>query len=717
MSTPTDTSFTSSDQDFGFPFELEEIYNESCVPEEKLPEFTPEPITHLAGDELEKYLQGFKGVLGTKPQVNVEGFVPLSTWDMADILRTDFLSGQPVDETSVRLKLIKTAMERQESRWFAKREHADTLRGLVLSCAYGAAHLVGLHQDRSYNYADVVLAGTPGLSPSDPQVIKYSYGFMNVYMRAKPKGFKPSDLGVVDVVAVVNATTPLVLVDEDLITYYEEDESSDAYGLHVRAEPQIYRMAQLLGIRLGRAALADYHDSMISTLPKVEQDKTRSAVVLANGIWDYDKQVLEPFSRDRVFLSKSVVRWNPTATNPVIKMPDGETWDIESWMSDLANDSEDLTTLFWQSLGAVLRPRAGWKKMLILHGTGRNGKGTLLQLMRNLVGEGRYANANLEDLGRPFGMAAILPQRGVVPSLVCADENGDPYVKQIDKVKAMITGDGVSVECKNKDVISFRWQGVLVQCMNELLTTSESNESITHRLLTIPFVKEFGEVNSGKTFDRKYIKLDYIARQDVLEYVVRRVLDHSMTEAYDTFIECAETDALLETQKELNDPITAFWREMSVELALDFVPVAMAHDMYQAWLKRAMPSSRPIGRTKFVQAMSTKVLSMGWEYRKGIRSGSSLNRDEPVLFHLGLSDTWLEADRVNSNIKWELANKSSYNAFVRTDLSLSKSFVGGATNGKRYSVFPGAQNQDAQPIQSPEVQNQTKSAFNDGQDD
>ena len=59
----------------------------------------------------------------------------------------------------------------------------------------------------------------------------------------------------------------------------------------------------------------------------------------------------------------------------------------------------------------------------------------------------------------------------------------------------------------------YRFWGLIIECINEILRFKDKTGSMARRELIIPFSKSF----TGA--ERKYIKTDYIARTEVLEYV------------------------------------------------------------------------------------------------------------------------------------------------------------------------------------------------------
>ena len=82
-------------------------------------------------------------------------------------------------------------------------------------------------------------------------------------------------------------------------------------------------------------------------LPRKRRCMDRDLIAVNNGIFDYKRKVLMPFTPDKIFLSKSRVNYNPNAQNITIHNSDDNTdWDVESWMSELSDDP-GIVNLLW----------------------------------------------------------------------------------------------------------------------------------------------------------------------------------------------------------------------------------------------------------------------------------------------------------------------------------------------------------------------------------
>lgn len=121
-----------------------------------------------------------------------------------------------------------------------------------------------------------------------------------------------------------------------------------------------------------RAALYDYNvtsrdlveiDAVLSRNAKLMHIcQDRNLIAVGNGIFDFDKKTLMPFTPDLCFLSKSHVDYVPSAVSPVIHNGSDDTdWEVEEWMRELSDD-EGVPELLWEIIGAVIRPNVSWNK-------------------------------------------------------------------------------------------------------------------------------------------------------------------------------------------------------------------------------------------------------------------------------------------------------------------------------------------------------------------
>lgn len=365
--------------------------------------------------------------------------------------------------------------------------------------------------------------------------------------------------------------------------------------------------------------------------PRVERNTQRNLIAVNNGIFDYDRKELMPFSKDLVFVAKSHVDYDPNADNPVIHNDeDGTDWDVETWLRELFDDQE-VTDLIWEIIGAIIRPNVKWNKSAWLYSnTGNNGKGTLCELMRQITGEGACASIPLSAFGNDFMLEPLLRASAIV-----TDENNvGEYIDKAANLKAIITNDVIPMNRKFKDPITYRFRGFMVQCLNEMPRIKDKSDSFYRRQLFVPFTKCF----TGAT--REYIKDDYLKRGDVLRYVLKRVLHMD-------YYELSEPEAcrlMLDEYKDFNDPVRQFVDEVLPECKWDLLPYTFLYELYKEWFKQASPSGTVSGRNTFVLDIQKAIFGNDTWYPSPpgatVRTGHKMDAAEPLIaaYHL---DAWM----------------------------------------------------------------------------
>lgn len=403
-------------------------------------------------------------------------------------------------------------------------------------------------------------------------------------------------------------------------------------------------------------------DEVLSDLRLLAEERTvcdnRDMVAVNNGLFNYKTKILESFDPSLVFLSKSRVNYNPAASNVVIhNADDGTDWDVESWVDELSDDP-GVVNLLWQVLGAIIRPLVNWDKSAWFYSeSGNNGKGTLCELMRQLCGDGTYTSIPLSDFGKDFMLEPLTHASAII-----VDENDvGTYIDKAANLKAVVTGDVIQINRKFKTPISYQFHGFMVQCLNEMPRIKDKSDSFYRRQVFVPFTKCF----TGK--ERKYIKHDYLQRQEVLEYVLYKVLHMDYYEL-DVPDICRTA---LEEYKDFVDPIREFLKEYMDQFVWDLLPVAFLYDLYCAWYKQTNSGDRNIkSRPVFIKDLRILVQDLypDWSFpATSVRPSHRMDAAEPLIAEFHLTN-W-ENPMYKTSSDWEKrckpALKPNYKGLVR----------------------------------------------------
>lgn len=425
-------------------------------------------------------------------------------------------------------------------------------------------------------------------------------------------------------IAMADASTSS---DYDLLAMYMAD--GPEKGTYITDDDPFRKAASEIDYEL---TTNDFKEVMFS-LRNITERKQRTydpdLICLNNGVFDYKTKTLMEHSPDFVFLSKSHVDYDENAENVHIENPDGTDWDIETWMEGLSDDPQ-ITTALWQILSALVRPNVRWNRSAWLYSeTGNNGKGTFCELARNMIGESSCASIPLADFGKDFYLEPLMHSNAII-----VDENDvGTFIDRPGNLKAVTTGDVITINRKYKAPVTYRFRGFMVQCLNELPRIKDRSDSFYRRQLFIPMNKCF----TGAT--RDYIKTDYLHRPEVLRYALKKVLEGS-------FYEIIEPDAsrsIMEQYKEFNDPTRQFWFDVVCRARWDFLTYSFLYAAYKAWYSNNVPGGTPLGERKFQLEIANIAKSSGqWEitppHKKMHVPAGAMSLPEPIILELNLKD-------------------------------------------------------------------------------
>lgn len=374
--------------------------------------------------------------------------------------------------------------------------------------------------------------------------------------------------------------------------------------------------------------------------PVKKRNSNCDLIAVKNGIFDFRRKILIPFSPDTVFTTKLKVNYNPNATNVVIhNSDDGTDWDFDSWIMEVADDQE-IAEVLMQVISASVRPKVPFNKAVFFYSRqGNNGKGTICQLIRNLWGDENCCSLSVADFDKEFMLTPILNA-----SVVLGDENPVGYtLDNADKFKQCITHDPVEVNIKFQQPKKYRFWGLIIECINEILRFKDKTGSMARRELIIPFSKSF----TGA--ERKYIKTDYIARTEVLEYVLYKALNMNF---YD-FVEPQACKEALMDQREMNDPIRQFWVEVKNQFVWDLLPREFLYDLFKGWVKKNIPNCHIKGKRNFMDELADIVMEDNdWQYTGSNQvrvTKDMLITPEPLIASYNLED-WMNPNYTGSDV-------------------------------------------------------------------
>lgn len=163
------------------------------------------------------------------------------------------------------------------------------------------------------------------------------------------------------------------------------------------------------------------------------------------------------------------------------------------WLNMLAglwpDDPESISTL-QEMMGLLLTSETKYQKLFMLVGASRSGKGTILRVVRELVGERNIGATSLTSLSNDFGLSALIGKSVAVMPDVRVSSRTDT-LPAIEKILAITGEDAVPVNRKNRDEVTARLGVRFVLASNELPRLHDTSEALFNRVILLQMNRSF----------------------------------------------------------------------------------------------------------------------------------------------------------------------------------------------------------------------------------
>ena len=337
-------------------------------------------------------------------------------------------------------------------------------------------------------------------------------------------------------------------------------------------------------------------ETLADTCDTVTLCNKKHLIPLNNGLFDYDRKQLLPFSPNFVFVAKSRTNFNPKATSPLITEPDGSHWEVLKWLLDLFDGDNERFNLCLQCLCAGLRPRQRWNLALFLYSSGgASGKGCLMSLFRALCGDESIAEIPLAKMDERFGLEPLLDKS---VSVILGDENEvGGFIEKDGKFKSLVTGDGIAIERKFKGNTSYQPHLFIVESFNEIPRFRDRSPALERRIILLDFPHAFHAEGNEKP----YIKNDYLQRKNVREFLLKYLLVDLPN--FDKISIPESCQFMLAKFKVKNNFVAEFAKEIMPQIQSDIMPVRTGiYELYKAFRKMYNPSGKDESYTSFLDS-------------------------------------------------------------------------------------------------------------------
>lgn len=220
---------------------------------------------------------------------------------------------------------------------------------------------------------------------------------------------------------------------------------------------------------------------------------------MRNGLLDWRTGRLHPHTPDVLSTVQLHVDHAPDATCP----------QFDEFLAQVL--APDDIEVIWELLGYLLYNGNPWHKAVMLVGEGRNGKGTLIRVLKAIIGAPNYSAVSLHDLvNTRFSVATLFGKL----ANIAGDIDGK-YLESTALLKAVTGEDSVSAEHKGRDRFDFEPWAVPVFSANKIPGSADVSAGYLSRWIVIDFPNSFAGREDRTLTDRLLTELPGITARAI----------------------------------------------------------------------------------------------------------------------------------------------------------------------------------------------------------
>lgn len=216
-------------------------------------------------------------------------------------------------------------------------------------------------------------------------------------------------------------------------------------------------------------------------------------VAVKNGILNLNTLEVHDFTQDKIFFNKMPVNFDLSYLCP----------KIDEFLSQILSTPQD-RLIFYEILGFALMDEYKLEKAFMFHGSGRNGKGKAIELMKKLFGPENCAAVQLSSLTpESFSVSELFGKR-----MNLAGDIGSQDLKETNMFKSLTGRDLVSAKRKFLRNLNFQNNSKFVFACNELPMVFDMSKGFWDRWILLDFPYTFiTKEEYDKTPDKTNLKI------------------------------------------------------------------------------------------------------------------------------------------------------------------------------------------------------------------
>jgi putative DNA primase/helicase len=326
-----------------------------------------------------------------------------------------------------------------------------------------------------------------------------------------------------------------------------------------------------MGVEKFKAKIHTFKDELFkqfmadSYLPTPQTNGKNVLINLENGTFEITptKRTLKVFDRNDFLTHQLPFEYNPDASAPRFK----------KYLDEVLPDV-DKQKVFAEYCGYIfIKPSVlKLEKMLILYGTGANGKSVFFEILNALLGTENFSSYSLQDLTNDNGYYRAKIANKLVN--YASEINGK---LETDVFKQMVSGEPISVRLPYGEPFILTEYAKLIFNCNELPKDVEHTNAFFRRFLIMGFDVTIAEDSQDKELANKIIQGEL---SGVFNWILQG-LDRLLIQK--KFSKCAAVENARSDYEKQSDSVKMFIEDLEYKTSTEFTPVKELYHQYREY--------------------------------------------------------------------------------------------------------------------------------------
>ncbi|GAB6857861.1 DNA primase family protein [Microbacterium xylanilyticum] len=334
-------------------------------------------------------------------------------------------------------------------------------------------------------------------------------------------------------------------------------------------------------------------------------------IVLENGVYWWREDRLTPHNEMLGALTKL----------PIVHDPIAIPHEFRAWLDQVFGDDPVMQDHVWEVIGYLLMTGNPLQKIILLYGAGGDGKGTLMRLLRAMLGKANYSSVSMHQLVEDRFASSNL--YGKIANI--SGDLSEAFLRDPQILKEITGGDSISASRKHGQAFEFVPYAVPLFAANGFFRTSDNSRGWRRRWMVIEFPNQVeSEDNTGPLYDESVLTDEIPAIFNYAMEGLRRLMERGrflppdavkdattrMHDEADPFLTWLEEDDAVTEGADQSSPKDDVYRVYSTWCRRNGYQAMNSGSLAQRLKQRGVTATRPRingGRVHYYQGISVMI--------------------------------------------------------------------------------------------------------------